>query len=143
MTEQFTPRQIYLKDLSFQVPSGASIFTDAWKPQVKIDVKVSHVQVQGGQIHGELTEVVLTISVVGTNNGSTAFMIEVLQAGIFQLSGFSGEALDRILLGKCPALLLPYACEVIDSTLMRARFPALLLDPIDFEANWRSLKQAV
>lgn len=138
MTEQFTPRQIYLKDLSFQVPSGASIFTDAWKPQVKIDVKVSHAQVQGG-----LTEVVLTISVVGANNGSTAFMIEVLQAGIFQVSGFSGEALDRILLGKCPALLLPYAREVIDSTLMRARFPALILDPIDFEANWRSLKQAV
>ena len=138
MTEQFTPRQIYLKDLSFQVPSGASIFTDAWKPQVKIDVKVSHAQVQVG-----LTEVVLTISVVGTNNGSTAFMIEVLQAGIFQVTGFSGEALDRLLLGKCPALLLPYAREVIDSTLMRARFPALLLDPIDFEANWRSLKQAV
>ena len=138
MTEQFTPRQIYLKDLSFQVPSGASIFTDAWKPQVKIDVKVSHAQVQDG-----LTEVVLTISVVGTNNGSTAFMIEVLQAGIFQVTGFSGEALDRLLLGKCPALLLPYAREVIDSTLMRARFPALLLDPIDFEANWRSLKQAV
>ena len=138
MTEQFTPRQIYLKDLSFQVPSGASIFTDAWKPQVKIDVKVSHAQVQVG-----LTEVVLTISVVGTNNGSTAFMVEVLQAGIFQVTGFSGEALDRLLLGKCPALLLPYAREVIDSTLMRARFPALLLDPIDFEANWRSLKQAV
>ena len=90
MTEQFTPRQIYLKDLSFQVPSGASIFTDAWKPQVKIDVKVSHAQVQGG-----LTEVVLTISVVGTNNGSTAFMIEVLQAGIFQVTGFSGEALRQ------------------------------------------------
>ncbi|WP_443750951.1 protein-export chaperone SecB [Asticcacaulis solisilvae] len=138
MTEQFTTRQIYLKDLSFQAPAGASIFTDAWKPQVKIDVKVSHSQVQGG-----LTEVVLTISVVGTNNGGTAFMIEVLQAGIFHISGFDGEALDRVRLGKCPALLLPYAREVIDSTLMRARFPALILDPIDFEANWRSLKQTV
>ena len=137
MTGQFTIQQIYLKDLSFQAPSGASIFTGDWAPKVKVDMKVGHAPVQGG-----LTEVVLTLSLVGTNGGATAFMIEILQAGIFAISGFSGEELDKLLLGKCPAILLPYAREAIDSLLMRARIPALILDPIDLESRWRSLKTA-
>ncbi len=135
MTQQLTIRQIYLKDLSFQAPSGASIFVQDWAPQVKIDMKVGH-----SRLPGDLTEVVLTVSVVGTNAGATAFMVEVLQAGVFEVPALAGPELDHILLGRCPAILLPYAREVIDAALMRARFPALLLNPVDFEANWRTLK---
>ena len=137
MTQTFLIRQLYLKDLSYQAPTGAAIFTQDWSPQVKIDVKVSHSAVPGG-----LTEVVLTLAVVGTSAGATVFMVEVMQAGVFAVSGYDGEALDRLLLGTCPTILLPYAREAIDSVLMKGRFPALILDPIDFEANWRALKTA-
>ncbi len=131
MTQQFAIRQIYLKDLSFQAPAGASIFTESWSPQIKVDMQVGHSGIAGG-----LTEVVVTLSVVASNAGGTAFMVEVMQAGIFQISGYEGDALDRILLGKCPTILFPYAREAIESVLMKGRFPALILDPIDFEAKW-------
>lgn len=136
MTEQFSIQQIYLKDLSFQVPSGATIFVDQWAPQLKADVKVSHSTLPGG-----LVEVILTIAVVATNNGSTAFMVEVFQAGIFQIAGFEGDDLDRMLRAKCPAILLPYARETVDTVLMKGRFPALILDPIDFDGNWLAGKR--
>jgi preprotein translocase subunit SecB len=135
MTQQFAIRQIYLKDMSYQAPTGAAIFTREWAPEVKVDVKVTHETIAGG-----LTEVVLAISVVATSAGSTAYMVEVLQAGVFQLTGFNADQAERIILAKCPTILLPYARETIDTILMKGRIPALILDPIDFEANLPALK---
>ena len=135
MTQQFTIRQIYLKDLSFQAPSGAAIFTQNWSPKLKLDMQIGH----GGVADG-LTEVTLTLSVLATNGSATAFMAEVVQAGVFQISGFDSAALEDIVLGKCPNILLPYARESIDAVIMKARFPALLLDPIDFEARRAAAK---
>lgn len=130
MSRPFHIRQIYLKDLSFQAPSGAAIFTQEWQPQIKVDMKT-----QNEPLPGNLREVVLTMSVVATSAGRTAFMIEVIQAGIFQIGETSGPAFDRIVGALCPEALLPYAREAIDSTLMKGRFPPLIIDPIDFEAS--------
>ncbi len=130
MSRPFHIRQIYLKDLSFQAPSGAAIFTQEWQPQIKVDMKT-----QNESLPGNLTEVVLTMSVVAASAGRTAFMIEVIQAGIFQITETSGPAFDRIVGALCPEALLPYAREAIDSTLMKGRFPPLIIDPIDFEAS--------
>ena len=135
MTQQFAIRQIYLKDTSYQAPTGAAIFTQEWTPQVKVDMNVTHETIAGG-----LTEVVLTISVVTMSAGSTAYMIEVMQAGIFQMSGYTADQMEKIILAKCPTILLPYARETVDTLLMKGRFPALILDPIDFEANLPALK---
>ena len=130
MSRPFHIRQIYLKDLSFQAPSGAAIFTQEWQPQIKVDMKT-----QNESLPGNLTEVVLTMSVVAASAGRTAFMIEVIPAGIFQNTETSGPAFDRIVGALCPEALLPYAREAIDSTLMKGRFPPLIIDPIDFEAS--------
>ena len=130
MSRPFHIRQIYLKDLSFQAPSGAAIFTQEWQPQIKVDMKT-----QNESLPGNLTEVVLTMSVVATSAGRIAFMIEVIQAGTFQIGEPSGPAFDRIVGALCPEALLPYAREAIDSTLMKGRFPPLIIDPIDFEAS--------
>jgi preprotein translocase subunit SecB len=137
MTQDFKIQQIFLKDLSFQAPMGATIFMQDWSPSVKVDMSVGH-----SGLADDLTEVALTLSVVTSSQGSTAFMIEVVQAGVFKLSGFEGEEREHILLGKCPAILFPYAREVIDATLMKGRFPALILDPVDFEAKWSAQTRA-
>jgi preprotein translocase subunit SecB len=133
VSRPFHIRQIYLKDLSFQAPLGAAIFTQEWQPQIKVDMKTQH-----EAIPGNLTEVVLTMSIVATSAGRTAFMIEVIQAGIFQIGETSGPAFERIVGALCPEALLPYAREAIDSTLMKGRFPPLIIDPIDFEASLAS-----
>ncbi len=130
MAQQFTIRQIYLKDMSYQAPSGAAIFTQEWQPEVKVDVKVAQEALSGG-----LTEVVLTISIVAKSAGTTAFLIEIMQAGVFHIAGYDLTQFDRLVRGKCPTILFPYAREAIDNIIMKGRFPALILDPIDFEAN--------
>lgn len=127
MNRHFSIRQIYLKDLSFQAPSGAAIFSQDWRPEIKVDMKV-----QDEGLPGNLTEVVLTLSVVANSGGRTAFLIEVIQAGIFQFPETSGPEFQKSVNVLCPEVLLPYAREAIDSILMKGRFPPLLIDPIDF-----------
>jgi preprotein translocase subunit SecB len=130
MTQQFKIRQVYLKDLSYQAPAGAEIFTREWSPKVKVDMKL-----ENSVLSGALYEVVLTISVVTTSGDGTAYMIELMQAGIFELTGYDDAQRERLLGGKCANILFPYARETVEALLMKARLPALILDPIDFEAS--------
>lgn len=127
MNRHFSIRQIYLKDLSFQAPSGAAVFSQEWRPEIKVDMKV-----QDEALPGHLTEVVLTLSVVANSAGRTAFLVEVVQAGIFQFPATTGPEYQNAMNVLCPEILLPYAREAIDSVLMKGRFPPLLIDPIDF-----------
>ena len=79
-------------------------------------------------------EVELTVTATVKNNGTTAFLVEVQQAGIFTIKGPSAEQLDHILNSFCPSMLFPYAREVISSEVMRGSFPQLVLAPINFDA---------
>ncbi len=130
MTQTFRIRQIYLKDLSYQAPTGAEIFTREWSPKIKVDMKLAN-----ASLGNTLFEVVLTITVVTTSHDATAYMIEAVQAGIFDISGYSNTQVEQLLNGKCPNILFPYARETVEAMLMKGRFPPLILDPIDFETN--------
>ena len=71
----------------------------------------------------------------------TAFLVEVLQAGVFQIIGLSDEDLPIALEIACPNVLLPFAREAICDLVGKAGFPQLLLSPINFEALFQQ-KQA-
>jgi preprotein translocase subunit SecB len=77
---------------------------------------------------------------VAMSAGSTAYMIEVMQAGVFQITGYTAEQVEKIIYATCPTILFPYARETVDTIVMKGRIPALILDPIDFDSNWQSLK---
>ena len=61
-------------------------------------------------------------------------MVEVEQAGVFQISELSGEELNKALQVDCPNILFPYAREAISSIVSRGGFPQLLLAPINFKS---------
>ncbi len=135
MSQEFAIRRIYIKDVSFEAPGGAHTFTQAWDPEVKVDVDVTL------ETLGDTTfDVTLILTVVMRNAGEAAFMIEVLQSGIFHLSGYDDATLHRILHTVCPNALFPYAREVIDGLAVRGSFPALMLEPVNFEAIYNDNK---
>ena len=135
MSQEFAIRRIYIKDVSFEAPGGAHTFTQAWDPEVKVDVDVAL------DTLGDTTfEVTLILTVVMRNAGETAFMIEVLQSGIFHVSGYDEATRHRILHTVCPNALFPYAREVIDGLAVKGSFPALMLEPVNFEAIYNDNK---
>jgi preprotein translocase subunit SecB len=96
---------------------------------------------RSSQVEPDHYEVVLTITVTAKSEEETAFLVEVQQAGIFMVRGLEGENLRQILSIFCPNMLFPYAREIIDSTVVRGTFPALMLAQVNFEALYAQAVQ--
>ena len=127
--------RVYAKDSSLETPHSPVVFQSQWKPelQVKFDTKTT-------KIADDQFEVALRITVTCNNEGKTAFICEVTQAGVFLLRNIPGEAGEFLLGGTAPNILFPYAREFISSLVSRATFPQLNLAPINFEALFRARK---
>ncbi len=142
MAEQETPQQqfnihkIYLKDVSFEAPNTPAVFKGEWNPQVNVEM-TSNAESLGGDDF----ETVLNITVTCKQGETTAYLCEVQQAGIFQLSGFPKDMLEAVLGSYCPATLFPYAREAISSLVTQGGFPQMLLGPVNFDALYAQQRQ--
>ncbi|MFT7288074.1 MAG: preprotein translocase subunit SecB [Halieaceae bacterium] len=128
--QQFVMQRIYNKDISFESPGTPEIFKKQWQPKVNVDLNTRSkpVDEQGN------FEVVLSITLTAKVDDETAFLVEVQQAGIFFVTGFSEEQLRRLLGTAAPNILFPYARENIDSLVVKGGFPPVMLAPVNFDA---------
>lgn len=131
--------KIYVKDLSFESPMAPEVFKpDSWSPQTNLNLRSSHQHV-AGDIH----EVTLTITVDAKDGDKTIFLVEIQQAGLFELSGYSDEEHGAIVGSFCPNALFSYARESIASVIQKGGFPEFVLQPINFDALYvESQRQA-
>lgn len=129
-SRQFVLRHIYLKDLSFEAPNSPGILTETGlEPEFNLNLRTSH-----RDLGGNAFEVVLHVNVHGLSHQRTMFLVELQQAGTFEISGYSPSETQTIIGVNCPNILFPYAREVVSSILTRGSFSQLLLKPIDFAA---------
>jgi preprotein translocase subunit SecB len=128
--QQFAIQKIYTKDVSFESPNTPAIFGDGdWQPEVNVQLNSAN------QSIGENTyEVVLTITVTAKQGEKTAFLVEVKQAGVFTIVGFSEENLAGMLGAYCLEALFPFAREAIADFVNKGGFPQLLISPVNFNA---------
>ncbi|PTY35827.1 protein-export chaperone SecB [Saccharospirillum sp. MSK14-1] len=133
---QFGIQRIYTRDVSFESPNTPAIFQQEWKPQVKLDLNTKTRELSEG-----VYEITLVVTVEAKLGETTAFLVEVQQAGIFNLGGFADEARDQMLGAYCPSLLFPYAREAVDSAVTKGSFPALMLAPVNFDVLYQQSKQ--
>jgi len=132
-TGQFTLQKIYIKDLSFEAPNTPDVFieseTEQADPQINLNLKNQHADLSGNNY-----EVVLHASLHATLKDRTLFMIEIDQAGIFLIQGYKEEERKALIGTYCPSALFPYLRETISSVIGKGGFPAILLQPINFDA---------
>ncbi len=126
---KFALQRIYLKDLSFESPNAPATFQQEWKPQVNMDLNTENKQLNENQ-----WEVVLTLTINAKVADKSAFLVEVQQAGVFMIEGLSPQQLAQTLGAFCPNLLFPYARETVDAMVVKGSFPALMLQPVNFDA---------
>ena len=130
--QQFALQKIYVKDLSFESPDVPNVFRLKWEPNVNIELNS-----KGTQLDPSTHEVVLGITVTVKIEDKIAYLVEVQQAGVFGLSGFSQQEMGAMLGSYCPNLLYPFAREVISDIVTKAGFPQLLLAPVNFDAIYQ------
>jgi preprotein translocase subunit SecB len=129
--------KIYLKDFSFESPQSPDVFRQTdWKPQTDLNLRSSHTAVSEDH-----HEIVLTVTVEAKAEDKTLFLIELQQAGLFEIAGYEGEELGAIIGSFCPNILFPYARETIASLIQKGGFPEFVLQPINFDALYLQSKQ--
>lgn len=122
-------QKIYIRDASIEVPDGPRVFTEEYNPEVNVDLNT---QIQN--LSEETHQVVVTVTVTAKQEDRTAYIVEVQQAGVFQLDGFSeGDERNHVLGAYCPSVLFPYIREAIGDMVQRAGFPHFLLQPVNFD----------
>ena len=137
MDKQVGIARIYMKDMSFESPAAPGIFRRRFEP--KIDLRVSVAQ---RQVEGDFYEVVLELNAEAKDDkGESGFIVELEQAGLFEIKGFEGAEREQVLQVFCPTNLFPYARQNIDHALVQGGFPPIMLAPISFEALYRQKQQ--
>jgi len=134
--QQFTIQKIYLKDSSVETPGAPEVFTQAWKPEARVELNTRRNSVGEG-----LYEVVLTVTVTATVEEKTAYLCEVHQAGLFTVTGFGDEPTDQLLGAYCPGVLFAYAREAVSDLTGKAGFPPMTLSPVNFDALYARQRQ--
>ena len=81
--KQFSIQKIYTKDLSFETPNSPKIFTEKWEPSVDFNLGTNTVA-----LDNSFYEISLKVTITVKCGNTTAYLVEVNQAGIFALSGF-------------------------------------------------------
>jgi preprotein translocase subunit SecB len=127
--KQFAIQKIYTKDISFETPNSPKVFTQKWEPALDLNLG-THVE----SLDNSMFEVALSITVTVKLGEATAYLVEINQAGIFTISGFSEQEMGPMLGSFCPNVLFPYAREVISDLVNKGGFPQLILAPVNFDA---------
>ncbi len=133
----FTIEKVYVKDLSLEVPNAPEIFLVRENPSVQIQL-----QTEGKTVQEGVFNVTLTVTVTAKIEEKTMFLVEVRQAGVFQIRNVPAEDLQPILGIACPNILFPYARECVSDAVNRAGFPPVVLAPVNFEAIYQQRNQA-
>ena len=132
--------KMYVKDFSFESPQAPGIFNmQEWNPQTNLNMRSSHTA-----INESLHEVVLTVTIdaKGQEDEKTLFLVELQQAGLFEISGYGEQEMGALIGSFCPNVLFPYARESIATIVQKGGFPEFVLQPINFDALYQqSLQQ--
>lgn len=126
---EFIIQRVYVKDLSLETPHSPQAFQEEWQPELNLQFTMNTTDI-GADNH----EIVLQITVTAKSKDKTLFLVEVKQAGLFTIKGFTEEQNHQVMSITCPTILFPYAREAVSDLVGRAGFPPLYLAPVNFEA---------
>ena len=127
--KQLALQKIYIKDLTYESPREQEIYSSNDSQQTRLNIKSS-----SNKVTTDTQEVVLALTVEAIDEDKTLFIVEIEQAGLFQIKGYTDEELQMLIGSYCPGTLYPFAREAISDVISRGGFPQLLLQPINFDA---------
>jgi preprotein translocase subunit SecB len=135
----FNIEKIYVKDFSLEVPNAPAIFLEREAPQMNMQLNTQSAPVDAAN---GLFESIITLTITAKVQDKTAFLVELKQAGVFRIQNIPQEAMEPALGVGCPNILFPYAREAISDAVIKAGFPPLILQPVNFELMYMQQQQA-
>ena len=127
----------YVKDLSVENPNAPAAFQ--WQDTPQLDVQFN---IAANPVNEEVTEVELKITATAKGEKGEFYIVELAYAGLVGMRNIPEEQGHAFLFAEAPRLLFPFARRVVSDAVQDAGFPALTLDPIDFNGLYIQQLQA-
>ena len=133
----FNIEKLYVKDLSVEVPNAPGIYLEREAPQIDVNMST-----ESRALGEDLYHASITVTVTAKTGDKTMFLVECTQAGIFRIEHVPQDQLPMVLGIGCPNIVFPYLRETVSDVVIRAGFPPLLLNPVNFESLFVQQQQA-
>ena len=135
MADEITPifqiQRVYLKESSLEQPNSPAILLEKEQPTVDIQLGVEANTAAEG-----IYEVCVTATVQTKIKDKTVFLVEVKQAGIFEIRHIAEEQMSQIMGIACPQIVYPYLRANVADLIQRSGFPPVHLSEINFQAMY-------
>jgi preprotein translocase subunit SecB len=127
----FQIQRVYLKESSLEQPNSPAILLEQEQPAVDIQLGVD-----GKPIADGMYEVTVTATVHTKIKDRTVFLVEVRQAGIFEIRNLPEDQMGSIMGIACPQIVYPYLRGNVADLIQRAGFPPVHLAEINFQSMY-------
>jgi preprotein translocase subunit SecB len=127
----FQIQRVYMKEASLEQPNSPAILLEQEQPSVDIQLGVEAQQAAEG-----LFEVSVSATVTTKIKDKTVFLVEVKQAGIFEIRNVPADQMQAVMGIACPQIIYPYLRGNVADVITRAGFPPVHLAEINFQAMY-------
>ena len=127
----FQIQRVYLKEASIEQPNSPAILLEQEQPSVDIQLGVEANQAAEG-----VFEICVTATVQTKIKDKTVFLVEVKQAGIFEIRNLPQDQMGPIMGIACPQIVYPYLRGNVADLIQRGGFPPVHLAEINFQAMY-------
>lgn len=141
MSEQkqpvFSLDKIYIKDISLEIPNAPKVFLNREQPNIELNISFNSTELDLG-VYQTILHAVVNAK-IGTEQ---MFLIEIDQAGIFQMQNIPADQLQLLQNIECPNILFPYLRELVSDLTTRAGFLPVVLAPVNFAYLYQQKQQS-
>ena len=132
----FNIQRVYLKEASLEQPNSPQILQEQKQPTVDIQLQLANEKIVDG-----IYEVTVSATVQTKVEDKTLFLVEVKEAGIFELRNIPQDQMGPVLGIACPQIVYPYLRGNVADIINRAGFPPVHMVEINFQAMYEAQLQ--
>ncbi|MCJ7452722.1 MAG: protein-export chaperone SecB [Steroidobacteraceae bacterium] len=122
------PQAVYIKDCSFEAPSGPFMSQADGTPTVNLNL-ATRATALGQDMH----EVVVQVNLEAKLGDKVTWLLELQQAGAFMIRNLPANDVANVLSIAAPNYLLSFARSTVAELVTKGGFPPFLLPLVTFE----------
>lgn len=130
-TPTFTIQRVYLKGASLEMPNAPKVFLEQGKIEMNFNINMSRIDLEG-----DSKEVNLRATIEAKIEGKNLYVLEIDQAGIFELKNIPANEIEVLLQVNCPTILTAYLRTQISNILTQASVTQFMLPEINWMAAY-------
>ncbi len=131
----------YVKDFSFENPNAPDVLRPSKvRTEMDINIMLDATRIPDEQ-NPDLYESALTLVVKASREGTVVFITELVYAALVTIKDAPADRINPVLYVDVPAMIFPFARQLIATATAAGGLPPLYLNPVDFRSMYLSQRR--